>query len=123
MPPNPPCAHKAPSAPTLTDYDLQHLVTNWRVLNADNEAADWREVSRLVLHIEPNKDTARARRAFESHLCARDGWPIRDIDICCEVRENVSSATRRCRPPVRMIKLIELREITPYKWVYPDEER
>jgi len=25
--------------------------------------------------------------------------------------------------PVHMIKLTETREITPYKWVHPDEER
>jgi|1185.fasta_scaffold1310222_1 hypothetical protein len=31
--------------------------------------------------------------------------------------------TRRYKPPVRMIKLTERREITPYKWVHPDEER
>ena len=35
---------------------------------------------------------------------------------------------RSCRkarwtPPVRMIKLTEAREITPCKWVHPDEER
>ena len=35
---------------------------------------------------------------------------------------------RSCRkgrwaPPVHMIKLTELQEITPYKWVHPDEER
>jgi hypothetical protein len=35
---------------------------------------------------------------------------------------------RSCRkgryaPPVRMIKLTERQEITPYKWVHPDEER
>jgi putative SOS response-associated peptidase YedK len=29
----------------------------------------------------------------------------------------------RYAPPVRMIKLTETREITPYKWVHPDEER
>jgi hypothetical protein len=27
------------------------------------------------------------------------------------------------RCPVHMIKLTETREITPYKWVHPDEER
>jgi hypothetical protein len=26
-------------------------------------------------------------------------------------------------PQVHMIKLTETREITPYKWVHPDEER
>jgi hypothetical protein len=31
--------------------------------------------------------------------------------------------TRRYKPPVRMIKPTEQREITPYKWAYPDEER
>lgn len=35
---------------------------------------------------------------------------------------------RSCRngrhaPPVRMIKLTENQEITPYQWVHPDEER
>ena len=34
-----------------------------------------------------------------------------------------SCGTRRYKPPVRMIKLTEQREITPYKWVHPDEER
>lgn len=29
----------------------------------------------------------------------------------------------RYAPPVRMVKLTETREITPYKWVHPDEER
>jgi hypothetical protein len=31
--------------------------------------------------------------------------------------------TRRYEPPVHMIKLTETREITPYRWVHPDEER
>jgi hypothetical protein len=34
-----------------------------------------------------------------------------------------SCGTRRYKPPVRMIKLTEEREITPYKRVHPDEER
>jgi len=29
----------------------------------------------------------------------------------------------RSAPPVYMIKLTETREITPYRWVHPDEER
>jgi hypothetical protein len=31
--------------------------------------------------------------------------------------------TRRYKPPVQMVKLTEEREITPYKWVHPDDER
>jgi len=39
-----------------------------------------------------------------------------------------SPKCRSCRkgryaPPVHMIKLTEQREITPYKWVHPDEDR
>jgi hypothetical protein len=30
---------------------------------------------------------------------------------------------RHYKPPVRMIKLTEQREITPYRWVHSDEER
>jgi hypothetical protein len=29
----------------------------------------------------------------------------------------------RYAPPVRMIKLTATQEITPYKWLHPDEER
>jgi hypothetical protein len=43
-----------------------------RQLDADADSADWRDVSRIVLHIDPDRDADRARRAFESHLsCAR----------------------------------------------------
>ena len=34
-----------------------------------------------------------------------------------------SCGTRRYRPPVHLIKLTEQREITPYKWVHPEDER
>jgi hypothetical protein len=30
---------------------------------------------------------------------------------------------RPLRSPVHMIRLTEKQEITPYKWVHPDEER
>lgn len=55
----------------------------------------------------------------------------------CEIRRprhtplwklEASLKCRACRkgrhaPPVHMIKLTEKREITPYLWVHPDEER
>jgi len=43
------------------------------LLDADTEGADWREVARIVLHIDPDQEPDRARRAFESHL-ARAKW-------------------------------------------------
>ena len=40
----------------------------WRLLDADAQRADWREVARIVLHIDPQDQSDRARRAFDSHL-------------------------------------------------------
>jgi hypothetical protein len=44
----------APFAPTLAAYDQEHLVTYLRLLDADAEGAEWREVARIVLHIDPD---------------------------------------------------------------------
>ena len=68
---DPPVADQAPVADGLTDYDHEHLVTYLRLLDADAEGADWNEVARIVLHIDPSREPDRARRAWESHL-ARD---------------------------------------------------
>ena len=57
----------------LTAYDEQHLVTYLRLLDAAAEAADWREVARIVLHIDPDRQPERARHVWESHL-ARARW-------------------------------------------------
>ena len=70
---NPPVEDVAPTAAILTGYDEQHLVTYLRLLDADAEGADWREVARIVLHIDPTHEPQRARRTWESHL-ARARW-------------------------------------------------
>ena len=70
---DPDVADLAPTGPALTVYDEEHAVTYIRMLDADAEGADWREVSRIVLHIDPEREPDRARRAFESHL-ARAKW-------------------------------------------------
>ena len=70
---DPPVSDTAPSEPVLTGYDQEHLITYLRLLDADAEGADWREVARLVLHIDPDRDPERARRAWESHL-TRAKW-------------------------------------------------
>ncbi len=63
----------APVAGTLTSYDEQHLVTYLRLLDAETDGADWREVARIVLHIDPAREPDRARQAWISHL-ARARW-------------------------------------------------
>ncbi|WP_407168526.1 DUF2285 domain-containing protein [Bradyrhizobium sp. ORS 111] len=70
---DPDVADVAPSEPTLTTYDEQHVVTYMRLLQAEGEGADWREVARVVLHMDPERELDRARSAYQSHL-ARAKW-------------------------------------------------
>jgi len=70
---DPDVANVAPTDPALTGYDQEHLVTYLRLLDADTEGADWREVAQVVLHIDPDREPDRARHAFDSHL-ARAKW-------------------------------------------------
>jgi len=73
QPPDPPVADQAPDADVLTAYDREHLATYLRLLDADAEGADWTEVARIVLNIDPAREPERARRAWESHL-SRAKW-------------------------------------------------
>lgn len=70
---DPDVADSAPDDPVLTLYDERHLVTYWRLLDAAAERADWKEVARIVLRIDPDREPARARNAFDTHL-ARANW-------------------------------------------------
>jgi hypothetical protein len=63
--------------PPLTDrvnaYDEQHLAIYLRLLMAEEEGADWREVVRVLLGLDPAQEPGRARAVHESHL-ARARW-------------------------------------------------
>jgi len=61
---DPDVADLAPTDPALTRYDEQHLVMH----DANADGADWREVSRTVLHIDAEREPDRARRAYDNHL-------------------------------------------------------
>ena len=63
----------APTATILTGYDERHAITYLRLLDADAEGADWKEVAKIVLRIDPAREPDRARRSWESHL-ARARW-------------------------------------------------
>lgn len=71
--PDAPVADNAPTGSTIEDYDYRHLLTYMRLLDADAEGADWREVVRTVLRIDPDKEPQAAWRAYETHL-ARARW-------------------------------------------------
>lgn len=64
---------EAPTDATLTGYDQAHAVTYLRLLDADADGADWREVAREVLGCDPDADGDSARRTYDSHL-ARARW-------------------------------------------------
>jgi hypothetical protein len=70
---DPEVADTAPSDSVLTAYDEEHVITYLRLLDADAEGADWREVARIVRHLDPEHESDRARRSFENHL-SRAKW-------------------------------------------------
>lgn len=70
---DPDVADSAPVSDQLTVYDELHMTTYLRLLDAEAEGADWKEVARIVLHIDPDAEPDRARRAWETHL-ARARW-------------------------------------------------
>jgi hypothetical protein len=62
-----------PDEPRVTSYDLAQKILYLRLLDAAAEGADWREVARIVLGLDPDRDPDRARRIHDSHL-ARARW-------------------------------------------------
>ena len=72
-PRDPDVADTAPTDSVLTRYDEEHIITYLRMLDAEADGTDWREVTHIVLHIDPEREPARARQAFDSHL-ARAKW-------------------------------------------------
>ncbi|MDT9600422.1 DNA -binding domain-containing protein [Sphingosinicella rhizophila] len=71
--PAPTVAETAPTSPVLTGYDEAHAITYLRLLDAEEAGADWKEVARNVLRLDPCRDEHGARRTYESHL-ARARW-------------------------------------------------
>jgi hypothetical protein len=57
----------------VTPYDEQHFIIYARLLDAEAVNADWREVARLVLLLDPDKDPEAVHRCWQAHL-ARAKW-------------------------------------------------
>jgi hypothetical protein len=70
---------------------------------------------------EPSLPNDRDWSAFRSMRYAGRG--IRQSGSLEAALKCRSCRKGRYAPPVHMIKLTETREITPYPWVHPDEER
>lgn len=70
-------AEAAPDIVELTAYDIRHSITYLRLLDADNEGADWEEVARIVLGLDPVEDETGAKRTWVSHL-VRARWMAKE---------------------------------------------
>jgi hypothetical protein len=86
---DPPVTDAAPTTNVLTGYDEQHLITYLRLLDADAEGADWREVARIVLHLDPSHDTERAKAIWASHLARAEAATRVAV---CECRQSANSS-------------------------------
>ncbi|MGE4483220.1 DNA -binding domain-containing protein [Acidocella sp.] len=64
---------RPPDSPHLTSYDERHLVDYIRLLDADDEGADWREAVQIIFGLDPAREPERARVVHGSHL-ARARW-------------------------------------------------
>jgi hypothetical protein len=71
------------------------------------------------LEVECNRCKTRASLPLDAIRRPRD-TPIWKLEAALKCR---SCKRGRYAPPVHMIKLTEGREITPYLWVHPDEDR
>ena len=65
---DPDVADIVPWSDGITYYDEEHFITYLRLLDAEDEGADWREVSSIVLHRDPNVEPDRTRLCWEAHL-------------------------------------------------------
>src|SRR3954468_9979479 len=71
------------------------------------------------LEVECTRCKTRASLPLADIRRPRD-TPIWKLEAALKCR---SCRTRRYSPPVRMIKLTEQQELSPYVWVHPSEER
>jgi hypothetical protein len=71
------------------------------------------------LEVECNRCKTRASLPLDA-IRRPHNTPLWKLEASLKCR---SCRKGRYAPPVHMIKLTETQEITPYKWVHPEEER
>lgn len=57
-----------PSGPALTAYDKAHLKLYARLLDAEQQSADWREVVEVLFGIDATAEQDRALQIYKTHL-------------------------------------------------------
>ena len=72
-----PIEDKAPGGERITPYDLAHLATYLRLLDAAADpTATWQEAARIIFALDPEAQPDRVRRIYDTHL-ARATWMAR----------------------------------------------
>lgn len=66
-------ADRAPEVSQLTAYDESHLTAYLRLLDADDNGAEWRETAAAILGVDAAAEPQRAKTMHDSHL-ARARW-------------------------------------------------
>lgn len=64
---------RPPATDRLSAYDERHLAIYLRLLMAEEEGADWREVVQVLFGLDPLLEPERAKLVHDSHL-ARAHW-------------------------------------------------
>jgi hypothetical protein len=62
-----------PESAALTEYDKAHTTLYLRLLDADADGVDWREVVSVLFGMDPALDPKHARNVHDTHL-ARARW-------------------------------------------------
>jgi hypothetical protein len=52
----------------VTDYDRQHVSLYLRLLDAEAQHANWRDVVKVVFGLDPASHYSRARHVYDGHL-------------------------------------------------------
>ena len=74
-----PIADEPPNSEQLTEYDALHVIHYIILIDAERDQVAWQDVAREALLIDPAREPARARHAYETHLArakwmANSGW-------------------------------------------------
>ncbi|MCP1912504.1 hypothetical protein J2R96_004984 [Bradyrhizobium elkanii] len=70
-----PFQDEPPQTDRVNAYDENHLAIYVRLLMAEEEGADWREVVEVLFGLDPVREPDRAKIVHDSHL-ARARWLV-----------------------------------------------
>ncbi|MGY3585566.1 hypothetical protein ACVIGB_005379 [Bradyrhizobium sp. USDA 4341] len=70
-----PFQDQPPQTDRVNAYDENHLAIYVRLLMAEEEGADWREVVEVLFGLDPVREPDRAKIVHDSHL-ARARWLV-----------------------------------------------